>query len=388
MDTLTAPNACNLPSPESDLAAVAVGLRFSSDCAPGIRRTRRDDGTFEYRRDAGGSLSAEELARVESLRIPPAWTDVWICEDERGHLQATGRDAKGRKQYRYHELWRLTRDQTKYEHLVEFGEALPRIRAHVDRDLRRPTLDRRRVLALAVAVLDAALVRVGNAEYVRSNESFGLTTLRDEHAEVSAGRVRLRFRGKSGKELSATIDSARIARALRRTRDLPGHELFQYVDVNGEQRVVESGDVNEYLHDLAGEPVTSKYFRTWGGSLAAAVALSAASSARPTERAVSAAVKEAAAVLGNTPAVSRKSYVHPGILELYRAGDFARVWAEADASEPSREHLRDEERVFLGLLRRLPAEGTADDRLEERLAETIGTIRAKDRSSASADRPG
>jgi DNA topoisomerase-1 len=305
-----------------------------------------------YRHDQGLPLSPEDLARITRLRIPPAWRDVWICDDERGHLQATGRDAKGRKQYRYHDQWRITRDESKYAGLVAFGEALPKLREQVDQDLRRPALDRQRVLALAVAVLDETFIRVGNAQYARQNDSFGLTTLRDEHAEVLSTKVRLRFRGKSGKELTVASGNPRIARALRRARDLPGQELMQYLDEAGEPHIIESGDVNEYLQQIA-EGSGSKDFRTWGGSLAAAMALHRAAPSPPAEKAVTGAIREAADLLGNTPAVCRRSYVHPGLLELYRSGGFEQAWEHAERTEPCRRYLREDERVFLGVLRQL-----------------------------------
>lgn len=346
--------ACELrePEPGSLMTADAAGLVISMDCHPGIRRVPSDRG-FRYTRDDGRPVSESELARIERLKVPPAWTDVWICADAHGHLQATGRDARGRKQYRYHERWRATRDETKYERMAEFGSALPRIREAVDRDLRRSALDRQRVLALVVAVLDRTLVRVGNSEYARDNESFGLTTLRDEHVDVGSQRVRLSFRGKSGKEFEVDVDDPRVARALRRTRDLPGQELFQYLDASGQTHAVGSGDVNEYLRDVSGASLTSKDFRTWGGSLTFALVL-ARSAAPASEAIVTQAVREAAAALGNTPAVCRKAYIHPGIISLYLSGGFEQAWREA-RRERRRPYLSDEERVFLGLVRRLNA---------------------------------
>lgn len=347
------PDACpwREPDPDSVAAATSARLSVSADCEPGIRRERAPGG-FVYRHDDGSPVLADDVARIERLRIPPAWTDVWICASPDGHIQATGRDARGRKQYRYHDRWRATRDETKYGRMPVFGEALSGIRSRVDRDLRRPALDRPRVLALVVAVLDETLIRVGNSEYARDNESFGLTTLRDEHAEVSGGTVRLRFRGKAGKELRVGIDNPRIAKVLSKTRDLPGQELFQYVEPGGQTRVVESGDVNAYLRELSGVDLTSKDFRTWGGSLAFALALRPSADA-PAVRAVTLAVKDAAAVLGNTPAVCRRSYIHPGLIELYLGGRFAEAWEAAARSEPAHEHLREDERVFLGMLRGL-----------------------------------
>jgi len=344
--------ACPTPprGSDADRAVKQAGLVFSADCSPGIRRMRDGDGNVVYRRDGGGHVLKRDLARIEALKIPPAWSDVWICADDLGHLQATGRDARGRKQYRYHDAWRSARDATKFDRLVEFGEALPGIRSAVDRDLARPAVDRRRVLALVVAVLDNAVVRVGSPRYVRSNESFGLTTLRDEHVDVGTTRVRMRYRGKAGKEISVSIDDPRIARAVRRVRDLPGQELFQYVDGRGDIRTVDSGDVNAYLREHAKMNVTSKDFRTWGGSLALAEALHR-TGGPPSERAVAEAVKAAAAVLGNTPAVCRRSYIHPGLIELYLSGGFEEAWAHAEQHEPRRRHMSETERAFLGLLR-------------------------------------
>lgn len=340
------------PGSEAERAIQVSGLVYTSDCRPGIRRVSRADGSFEYVSDDGKPLSAATLARIEALRIPPAWADVWICTQEAGHLQATGRDTRGRKQYRYHDDWRAVRDETKYERLVEFGEALPAIRASVDRDLRRPNPDRPRVLALLVAVLDNVLIRVGNPRYVRENDSYGLTTLRSEHADIAAGKVRLRFRGKAGKEFRATIDNPRIARAMRRVNDLPGQELFQYLDENDEVRVVGSGDVNDYLRDAAGAGISSKDFRTWGGNLTLVESLRDRRGA-PTNSAVVAAVKAAAQVLGNTPAVCRRSYIHPALIELYLDGGFPDALARGARLEPRREHMSESERSFLGLLRQL-----------------------------------
>ena len=245
------------------------------------------------------------------------------------------------------------RDEHKFDRLVAFGEALSRIREGVDADLRRRSLDRERVLALAVAVMDETLVRVGNPHYTRENLTHGLTTLQDGHAEVSTASVRLRFRGKAGKNVVLDIDNPRIARTMRRVRDLPGQELFQYIDDEGEMRVVGSADVNAYLRELSGAEVVSKDFRTWGGSLLTAVELHRARDAIDRDVAITRAIEQAAAALGNTPAVCKRAYVHPGIVELYRSGSFEDVWHEAAAMEPGRPYLRDDERVFLGVLRQL-----------------------------------
>jgi DNA topoisomerase I len=333
-------------------AAEAARLVFSADCSPGIRRVRRGTG-FAYRHQDGRPVSKRDRKRIELLKIPPAWRDVWICADEHGHLQATGRDARGRKQYRYHDRWRVIRDAHKFDRLVTFGESLPEIRRRVDTDLRRRTLARERVLALAVAVMDETLVRVGHPRYVRENRSHGLTTLRDEHAEVGTARVRLRFRGKAGKKIVLDIDNARIARAMSRVRDLPGQELFQYIDEMGDLRVVGSHDINAYLREIAGAEVVSKDFRTWGGSLVTAIELHRLAGASHADSAVAEAVRVAAHTLHNTPAVARRAYVHPGIISLYRSGGLERAWKAAALAEPERAYLQEEERVFLGILRQL-----------------------------------
>lgn len=346
--------ACSIRLDE-DAARTArdADLYFSTDCTPGIRRSAGDAGDFLYSCDEGTPLSAEDLQRIRRLRIPPAWTDVWICSDERGHLQATGRDAKGRKQYRYHERWQSVRDASKYERLVPFGEALPRIRERVDSDLRHPQLDKERVLALVVAVLDRTYFRVGNPQYARENDSFGLTTLRATHADIRSTRVMLRFRGKAGRELAFDIDDPRIVRAFRRIQEIPGQELFQYLDSDGMVRIIESGDVNEYLREAGGSEITSKDFRTWGGSLAAALVLAAEAKHPPSERGVTRAIRRASEVLNNTPAVCRRSYVHPGLLDLYRSGEFAQAWMQASRRTRGSSRLSQEERVFLALLKRM-----------------------------------
>ncbi|HSK48467.1 MAG TPA: DNA topoisomerase IB [Coriobacteriia bacterium] len=358
------------PAEDSVKAADAIGLTFSSDCQPGIRRKSEGAG-FAYYRDDGKTLSAEELVRVSALRIPPAWTRVWICADALGHLQATGYDIRGRKQYRYHGLWHEVRGAAKFDRMVDFGTALPAIRRRVDRDLRRGTLDRRRVLALVVTLMDRTFARVGNAEYLRTNESFGLTTLKDEHAEVRGTRIRLRFRGKAGKEFDLELDDRRLARALQRTRDLPGEELFQYLDTEAHPRIVSSTDVNDYLREAAGTPTTSKDFRTWGGSLTAACALlnTARRGDDPQDKHVTAAIRLAADTLGNTPAVCKRSYVHPGLIELYRSGRFVEEWERAQRAAESRADsaalrwMSEDERAFLGVLKRLreSAEGESSD---------------------------
>jgi DNA topoisomerase I len=312
-------------SPDTDAPTVArqVGLRYVSDAMPGITRRPARNG-FRYV-DATGKPVHDEptLARIRALAIPPAWTDVWICAAANGHLQATGRDAKRRKQYRYHSRWRSVRDEAKYERMLNFGKALPAIRSEVDAALRLPGLPREKVLATIVYLLQATMMRIGNEEYARHNKSFGLTTLRDRHVRIDGGAVEFRFRGKSGVRHAIRVDDPRLARIIRRTRDLPGQELFQYVDDDGEQRTVDSADVNDYLRALTGEDYTAKDFRTWSGTVLAAFALQEFEkfdSETQAKKNVVRAIESVAERLGNTPAICRKCYVHPAVIESYLDG--------------------------------------------------------------------
>ena len=300
-------------------------LTYVSDQAPGLRRQRRGAG-FRYLDPHGRTVrDAATLARIRSLAIPPAWTEVWICMSPSGHLQSTGRDARGRKQYRYHARWREVRDETKYARLALFGAALPRIRRRVARDLKVPGLPRRKVSALLIRLLETTLIRVGNEEYVRSNGSFGLTTLRDKHADVNGSTVRFRFRGKSGKVHEVDLNDRRLAGLVKRCQELPGHELFQYLDEEGQTRTVGSADVNEYLREISGQDFTAKDFRTWAGTMLAAETLLGGGqrAARRGRKAVTSAVQCVAARLGNTVAVCRKCYIHPAIFEGFLAGTLA-----------------------------------------------------------------
>jgi DNA topoisomerase I len=306
--------------PEAIAAARAAGLRYVNDGDRGIRRWRHGKG-FVYVDATGKRVrDAATLRRIRDLVVPPAWTDVWICSNERGHLQATGRDTKGRKQYRYHTEWRSVRDETKFERMIEFGEVLPRIRARVEADLARAGLPREKVLATVVRLLDVTLIRVGNDEYAKKNRSYGLTTLREDHVDVRGARIRFHFRGKAGKKHFIEVEDPKLARIVRRCQDIPGHELFHYVDEDGQPRVVESGDVNEYLRDISGCDFTAKDFRTWAGTVLAASALSRCadfSSEREAKRLVVGAIRSVAERLGNTPAVCRKSYIHPVVVESF-----------------------------------------------------------------------
>jgi DNA topoisomerase-1 len=313
-------------------AAQAAGLRYSSDARPGITRRRAGRG-FAYRSADGVSLrDRTALARIRALAVPPAWTDVWICPDPAGHLQATGRDAAGRKQYRYHARWRARRDDAKFERLIEFARVLPRIRERCDADLAGPGFSREKVLAAVVRLLEMTLIRVGNEEYARLNRSFGLTTLEDRHARVDGASVRFRFRGKSGQRHEVGLRDRRLARIVRRCQELPGQDLFQYVGDDGVPHDVASDDVNAYLREISGADVSAKDFRTWAGTVLAYRALRAlapSEDARTAKANVVEAVRLTAGRLGNTPAVARKSYVHPAILDAYLDGSIRAALLEA-----------------------------------------------------------
>lgn len=331
-------------------SARAAGLRYVSDTKPGIRREKietspEDKPEFRYARPDGSEVTDEKtLARIRSLGIPPAYQDVWIATDPRGHLQATGRDARGRKQYRYHAKFRETRDETKFGRMVAFGEALPTIRARVDEDLRRPGLPREKVLATLVRLLEETFIRVGNEEYARQNEHFGLTTLHDDHVAVEGGILRFHFTGKSGKEHEISVRDPRVAKIVKRSQELPGEELFQYVDKDGARHAVHSHDVNEYLGQISGEHFTAKDFRTWAGTLLCALSLRESSfeSASEAKKNVVAAIKAVSERLGNTPAVCRKCYVHPAVLDTYLDGTLLENLAEQIADEAAAAQQQEE----------------------------------------------
>ena len=311
--------------PELDPATSAreAGLRYVSDAGPGITRKRQGAG-FAFVDPSGKRVTdPDTLLRIRSLVIPPAWEQVWICPDDRGHIQAVGRDQRGRKQYRYHPRWREVRDETKYEKMIAFVHALPTIRARVERDLARPGLPREKVLATVVRLLETTLIRVGNDEYAASNNSFGLTTLQDRHAKISGSQVSFRFKGKSGVAHEIELSDPRLARIIRQCQELPGAELLQYVDETGAVRDVGSGDVNDYLREITGQEFTAKDFRTWAGTVLAARALQAFeavdSQARMKKNIVQ-AIESVAKKLGNTRAVCRKCYIHPAVLDSYMDG--------------------------------------------------------------------
>jgi DNA topoisomerase-1 len=304
-------------------SAKVAGLRGVTERDPGIHRRRVGRGFSYIDADGHRLRDAESLRRIRNLAIPPAWTDVWICPGPNGHIQAVGRDARGRKQYRYHARWRETRDETKYARMLAFARALPRIRRHVDRDLRRGGLPREKVLAAVVRLLETTLIRVGNEEYARTNGSFGLTTMRTRHVDIDGSKLRFRFTGKSGKEHEVGVRDQGLARIVRRCQELPGHELFQYIAEDGVRQAIDSADVNAYLQEIAGEEFTAKDFRTWAGTVLAALALQEVAtfeSTREAKRNITRAIERVARQLGNTPAISRKCYVHPAVIDAYLDG--------------------------------------------------------------------
>jgi DNA topoisomerase I len=369
------------PSPAD---ARSIGLRYSRDDQPGIRRRRQGDD-WRYETDDGTPVRDEgTLDRIRALAVPPAWTDVWICATERGHLQATGRDARGRKQYRYHREFRASRESAKFEQLIEFGRALPRIRAAVAADLERPGLPREKVLAACVRVLELTLMRVGNDEYVEQNRSYGLTTLRDRHARIAGSQVRFRFRGKGGKVHEVGFRDRRLGAIVRRCQELPGQELFQYVDDEGVTRDVASEDVNDYLRAIAGTDVSAKMFRTWAATVLANRALTAyqaTESSRVQKRNVAAAMQDVADLLGNTPTVARQSYVHPAVLDAYLEGSLGEALvtaAEDERPEPAPQPNPAEEEAVIDLIRRR----LADDRTKRRSKR-----QTKGRPRRRTDRP-
>jgi DNA topoisomerase-1 len=364
------PASNTVPNADPPAAARAAGLRYVHDDRPGIRREPADDG-FRYI-DAKGEPVEDEatLKRIKSLAIPPAWTDVWICPQTNGHLQATGRDARGRKQYRYHPKWRSVRDEVKYERMIRFGKALPQIRKEVDRALSLPGLPREKVLATIVYLLEATMMRIGNDEYARENKSYGLTTLRNRHVRIDGSEVEFRFRGKSGVYHDVKVHDRRLARIIQRTRDLPGQDLFQYLDDEGETHTIGSADVNEYLHTITGEDYTAKDFRTWSGTVLAAMALQEfekVDSDAQAKKNVVRAIESVSEKLGNTPSVCRKCYVHPAVLDSYLDGTMLeglRALAEEQLVEELQDLQPEEAAVLAMLEKRLAAEIPPDARLQ------------------------
>ena len=337
-------------------AAQSVGLRYVSDARPGIRRRKTGTG-FSYARADGSKLSdADVLKRIKALVIPPAWVDVWISPFADGHLQATGRDAKGRKQYRYHALFREVRESTKYEHVVAFADELPTIRKKVHEHMGRRGLPREKVLATVIHLLETTLIRIGNEDYAKQNNSYGLTTLKNRHVAVDGNEVRFRFTGKSGKQWSLRVRDRRVAKIIKACQDLPGQELLQYVDEAGDCQDVTSSDVNAYLKEITGKDVTAKDFRTWAGTVLAAMALNEVESfdsAAQAKRNLRAAIEKVAARLGNTPTICRKCYVHPEVLNCYMDGNLVLELKSKAESElrGDVQNLKAEEAAVLALLR-------------------------------------
>jgi DNA topoisomerase-1 len=336
-------------------AAKAARLRYVMDDAPGFSRQKQGKH-FRYLNAEGEIIRDEdEIERIEKLRIPPAWTDVWISPYPNGHIQATGRDAKGRKQYRYHERWMQQRNLVKFSRMIAFGKALPGLRKHIRQDLKLLGLPREKVLAALVELLDTTHIRVGNIEYAKSNQSYGLTTLRDKHVEVKGSTLRFHFRGKSGKEHEVDIQDKRLAQIVRMCKDVPGQELFQYVDADGGRHPITSGDVNDYLHAITGEDFTAKDFRTWGGTLLAIMAFRECEPCETFNQAkkqVTATIKQVAEKLGNTPAVCRKYYVHPLVIDAYQDGTLTDVLSHIKL--PTNDNgLHPEERLVIEVLKQL-----------------------------------
>jgi DNA topoisomerase-1 len=342
-------------------AATEAGLRYVTDSDPGIRRVMRRNG-FAYVLPSRKTVrDAPALARIKGLVIPPAWTDVWICQIANGHLQATGRDARGRKQYRYHTRWREARDESKFDNLSDFVRVLPSIRNRVSADLELPGLPRSRVLAAVVRLLETTSIRIGNRKYARDNGSFGLTTFRNRHVRIRGEKMQFDFRGKSGVQHSIELNDKQLAHIVKRCRDLPGYELFQYVDETGAIRNVDSSDVNDYLAEIAGDEYTAKHFRTWAGTLLMAFALrqqEEPTSPTKAKRNVAAAVKLVASKLGNTPAICRRCYVHPAIIDSYVEDGAVPVLSGSRLEEKGTDHRfsrRDELSVLKALHQRRSA---------------------------------
>lgn len=341
--------------------AKAVGLRYITDTSPGLTRKRAGKHFSYIGLDGKPIRDPKELERIKKIGIPPAWTNVWICPTDRGHILATGRDAKGRKQYRYHPRWREVRDETKYDKLILFGEALPHIRERITQDLERSGLPYEKVIATIIRLLDSTLIRVGNEEYVRENGSYGLTTMLNQHVEVGDAKIHFHFKGKSGKEHNIDVKDRQLAKIVKRCQALPGQELFKYIDENKELRSVESNDVNDYLRQTSGQDFTAKDFRTWGGTVIASIALEhlgVFESETRGKKNVTEAIKSTAERLGNTPAICRKCYVHPGVIDAYLAGSLLNFFKhyQENTKKLSREGLSPDESKVLAFLEHLSAQ--------------------------------
>ena len=357
MSSSAAPTADALHLEPEELAELAH-LRYYTDNKPGYSRQKAGEKDFHYFDQHGQRITDEaEIQRIHSLAIPPAYTDVWICPSKNGHLQATGKDAKGRKQYRYHPRWRETADANKYSRVMAFALALPDIRRRVDHDLSKPGLPREKVLATVVKLLETTLIRVGNEEYAKTNKHYGLTTMRNRHVKVKGATIEFSFRGKSGVDHTIELENPRMARVVKSCQEIPGQELFQYLDHDDQRHSIDSSDVNAYLQEISGQPFTAKDFRTWAGTVLAAMALQefeSFDSEAVAKKNIVAAIERVSERLGNTPSVCRKCYVHPAILEAYVEGsmlDALRVKAEQELTSNHLAALKPEEAAVMGLLR-------------------------------------
>jgi DNA topoisomerase I len=350
-----------IPDRVAEIASAIAeeGLRYVSDATPGYRRKRTGTSFTYYDKDGKRITDKAIVRRIKSIGIPPAYESVWICPSPNGHIQATGLDARGRKQYRYHPKWRELRDQDKYAHVMEFAAALPALRARVASDMKLDGLPRDKVLATIVSLLEKTLIRVGNAEYAEQNKSYGLTTMRRKHVAIGRGVLRFDFTGKSGKQWKLQVNDRRISAIAKRCAEIPGHELFKYLDDDGASHTVDSGDVNAYIRDITGQDFTAKDFRTWAGTVLAALALAEFKkydSQVEAKRNVVAAIEKVAKQLGNTPAICRKSYVHPEVLTSYMSGEFVDLIEAKIAQKFKRQYAQlstDEIMVLAFLHRRL-----------------------------------
>jgi DNA topoisomerase I len=371
---------------EGPEAAKAAGLRYTTDAIPGIRRVKRRGGFSYVAADGKPITDKGEIARIASLAVPPAYTDVWICPLANGHLQATGRDARGRKQYRYHKRWRAVRDENKFDRMIEFAKALPAIRAALARDIALPGMPREKVFATIVSLMASTAIRIGNEEYARENDSYGLTTMREEHVDVKGATVRFHFRGKSGKEHQVQIRDKRIARIVKRSQDLPGQQLFEYLDDEGASHPVRSEDVNEYLKAISEGDFTAKDFRTWEATMTCALRLAALKAQEQSQtdrkKLVAEVIMTVAEHLGNTPAVCKKSYIYPGVVDEFVNNGALELVGRAVA-KASPHALDRHERAVVALIERIVRRESRP--LAEALAKSMRSERAK-RKRAPGDK--
>jgi DNA topoisomerase I len=342
------------------MSAKWAGLRYTSDDKPGY--TRKGAGKGYYYLDSNGEKIEDEktLARIKALVIPPAWSDVWISKSSKGHLQATGRDAKGRKQYIYHPKWQEARSFTKFGRMISFGKSLPVLRERIHHDINTRKLDRRKVTALVLSIMDNALIRVGNKHYAKSNNSYGLTTLRDKHVKFNGNSVKFSFRGKKGVEQEVDLKNRRLARLVKQCRDIPGYDLFQYYDENGERQTLESGDVNAYLKEVTQHDFTAKDFRTWGGTVRMVECLETVIDENPEhdkEKSIKEAVKHVAKGLGNTPSVCTKYYIHPEVVNLFREDKLIKYLKNHKAKTTKSNNLSHTEELVLKMLHEVAKNG-------------------------------